>query len=172
MNKPIKATSKESNAEPFYRIESNGDTQRYVVSIRDIMSIKSLLTGFINESNDPVQVKIRDLENSGAPADYSASMEKAKLLQLMEKHEAVIFHHGFHDLMVRNPESGDCLAFDEHGLIYIYSEADYAAVLCSLNVEFKPFDKLIYEFDHWHYALPEGQRKLLDFIGELGLEKE
>lgn len=171
-NQPIKATSKEFTNEPFHLIQLNGTDKRYVVSLRDKVRVRTLLAGFINQSRNDVQTKIRDLDNPEKPVNYSGTLSKAKLHDLMTKHEDVIFHNGYHELMLRNPDSGDCLAFDEHGLIFIYTSQDYSEILANLEAEYKPEEKLIYEFNHWHYNLPEGGEKLADMIKDLGLKKE
>jgi hypothetical protein len=171
-NRPIKAASKEFTAKPFHFIESNGTEKRYVVLLLDKIRIRTLIAGFINQSKKDIQIEITDSDNPEQPIDYFGSLSKSKLHELMTKHEDVIFHNGFHDLMLCNPDSGDYLVFDEHGLIYIYTDNDYSEILKNLEAYFSPNEKLIYEFNHWHYCLPEGSEKLADMIKDFGLEKE
>jgi len=171
-NQPIKVASNEFTNEPFYLIQSNGTERRYVVSLRDKVRVRTLLAGFINQSKNEIQIKIRDSDNPEKPIDYSGSLGKAKLHELMTKHEDVIFHNGYHDLMFRNPNSGDYVTFDEHGLIFIYTNQDYSGILKNLEAEYKPDEKLVYEFNHWHYSLPDGQEKLADMINDFELKKE
>jgi len=90
----------------------------------------------------------------------------------MTKHEAVIFHHGFHDLMIRKVDSGDYIVFDEHGLIFIYTDQDYTDVLSKLGAAYKPKQKLIYELNHWHYSLSEGSQSLAELIQDFELNRE
>ncbi len=171
-NQPIKAASKEFTNESFHLIQSHGVDKRYVVSLSDKIRIRTLLAGFINQSKNEIQIKIRDVDNPEKPINYSGTLNKSKLHELMTKHEDVIFHNGYHDLMLRNPETGDYIAFDEHGLIFIYTNQDYSEVLKNLNAEYKPEEKLIYEYNHWHYCLPKGQEKLAEMIKDFELEKE
>jgi len=168
-NQPIKAVSKEFTKEPFHLIQSNETDKRYVVSLTDKVTIRTLLAGFINQSKNDVQIKIRDLDNPDKPVDYSGLLGKAKLHELMTKHEDVIFHNGYHELMLKNSYSGDYIVFDEHGLIFIYTSQDYSKILKNLEAEYKPDEKLIYEYNHWHYCLPEGRRKLVDMIKDFEL---
>lgn len=171
-NQPIKTVAKEFTNEAFYLIQSNGMDKRYVVSLRDKIRIRTLLAGFINQSENEIQIKIRDLDNPDNPIDYFGLLGKLKLHELMTKHEDVIFHNGYHDLMLKNSNSGDYIAFDEHGLIFIYTNQDYSEILKNLDAEYKPEEKLIYEFNHLHYCLPEGREKLADMIKDFALEKE
>lgn len=171
-SQPIKAASKEFTTQPFYLIQSNGLDKRYVVSLRDKIRIRTLLAGFINQSKHSVQIKMRDLDNPNQPVDYSGELSKSRLHELITVHEDVIFHNGYHDLMFRNPDTGDYLAFDEHGLIFIYTNEDYSEILRNFEAEYKPDEKLIYELKHWHYCLPEGQEKLAVMIKDFELRKE
>ena len=171
-NKPIKAASKEFTDKPFYLIESNGAEKRYVVSLIDKTKIRTLLAGFINQSKHSVEIKVIDLDSPDHPTDYSGELSKSRLHELMTEHEDVIFHNGYHDLMFRNPDTGDYIAFDEHGLIFIYTNEDYSAILKNLEAEYRPNEKLIYELNHWHYCLPEGQKKLAEMIKGFELRKD
>ena len=131
-----------------------------------------LLAGFINQTQDEVQIKIRDFDDPEKPVEYSGSVHKSKLHKLMTKHEDVIFHNGNHDFMLRDWNTGEHMVLDEHGLIFIYTERDYAEILKHLDAKYKPNEKLIYEFHHWHYCLPKGQEKLIALIKDLALRKE
>lgn len=171
-NQPIKAAANDFTKEPFYLVQSNGTDKRYVVSLRDQIRIRTLLAGFINQSKDIIQIKIRDFDNPDTPIDYSGLSSKSKLHELMTKHEEVIFHNGYHDLMLRDPDSGDYMVFDEHGLIFIYTDQDYSEILKNLEAEYRPGEKLIYEFNHWHYCLSGGREKLAEMIKDFELERE
>lgn len=171
-NQPIKAASKDFTPEPFYLIQKHQEDKRYVVSLKDKIRIRTLIAGFINQASKEVQVKIRDFDNRERPIDYSGSLDKSQLHQLITKHEDVIFHNGYYDLIFRIPETGDHIAFDEHGLIFIYTDDDYSEILKNLKVEYRSNEKLIHEFHHWHYCMANGHEKLADMIKELKLEKE
>ena len=72
-SQPIKAVSKEFTDEPFHLIQSNGSSKRYVVSLKDKVRIRTLLAGFINQSKDEIEIKIRDVENPDNQFDFSFS---------------------------------------------------------------------------------------------------
>ena len=171
-NPPIKATSKEFISNPFYLIQSKGADKRYVISLRDKIRIRILLAGFINQTKNEIEIKIRDLDNPEKPIDYFGVLSKSKLHELMTKHEDVIFHNGYHDLILRNPDTGDLITFDEHGLIFIYTTQDYSEILKNLKADYKPNEKLIYELNHWHYCLPEGREKLAEMIKDFKIDKQ
>ncbi len=131
MNKaPIKAViAGNSNPDPFYIIQENGPQQRYVISLRNKERIRLLILDFIGRAKDEILIKLRDLDDRENPEDYLGALSKSTFTALFEKHEEVIFHNGYHDLMLRLPESGDYLVFDEHGLIFIYTNDDLSPFL-------------------------------------------
>lgn len=171
-DKPIKAASKYVSSKPFYLIQAHNSDRRYIVWLRDKIRIRTLLAGFINRAVSKADVKIRIFESPEEFIDYSGLVEKSALHLLMTKYEDVLFHNGYHDFMIRIPEIDEYIVLDEHGLIFIYSTKDYQEILHGLEAEYRPDEKLIYEFDHWHYCLAEGREKLLLLIGELQLQPE
>ncbi|HEY5824728.1 MAG TPA: hypothetical protein VIT44_10200 [Cyclobacteriaceae bacterium] len=171
-NQPIKCTSNGYEKEPFYLIQVNENDKRYVISLNDTFRIRIVLSGFINKSETIVDVKIKSFEDVFNPIVYSGKQDKTKIHALLTEFEEVIFHNGYHDLIIRNPDSGDCLTFDEHGLIYIDTDEDYSEVLRNLGAEHKPNERLIHQRFHWHHSTEDGNEKLNAFINALGLVKE
>jgi len=171
MSLPIKAASANFTNDPFYLIQTNGYDKRYVVSLREKEKLKSFFAEFINEA-DELQVRIRDLDKVDDPIEFSGAATPNQLMEIMEKHEDIIYHHGKYDFMLRNPETGEYIAFDEHGLLFIYTDGDYSKTLDTLGTEHRPDEALIYEYDHWHFGLPEGAEKLKALINDLNLEED
>lgn len=169
-DKPIKCVSKDFKTSPFYLIQSNGSDKRFIVSFQDEKKIKQFLTLFIDQTLDEMQIKIRDFDDKENPIDFEGQATKSKLNATLDKYEEVVFHDGYHDLMLRRPETGDYIAFDEHGLVFIYTQDNYSDTLEMLGLSYKANEKLIYQFDHWHYRPANGRQDLKNLIDELGLE--
>lgn len=169
-NKPIKCASKDFNTNQFYLIQSKGSDKRFVVSFQDGQKIKEFLTSFIDNCSKGIQIKIRDFDDHDNPKDFDGQTTKSKLKTTIDKYEEVIFHDGYHDLMIRRPETGDYIAFDEHGLVFIYTQDNYSEILEKLGLTYKANEKLIYEFNHWHYRPTNGREDLKNLINELKLE--
>ena len=161
-----KCSSREGQFEPFYLIQSSDEGKRYVVGLNDKLYVRVLLAGFINASRS-VQLKIVDFDDSENPIDYSGVAKRKSLHKTLDEFEDVLFSNGFFDLMIRNPKSGDYIVYDEHGLIFIYSDKDYSSILKNTGAEFKPDQKLIYEFDHWHRKEANGSERFEEFIKSL-----
>ena len=164
--KPFKCAAKDFNKNPFYLIQKNEDKKRFVVSLKDKLSIRIILAGFINEISQKIEIKIRDFENKENPIDYSGMLEKNELHKFMLDFENAIFNDGAHDFMIKNNKTDEYIVFDEHGLIFIYTEKDYSETLNNLKAKHLPKEKLIYSYDHWHFR-SEGTYKELKLMIEL-----
>lgn len=169
-NKPIKCASRDFKSSPFYLIQSNGSDKRFVASFQDVLKIKEFLTLFIDQTLGELQIKIRDFDDKENPVDFEGKATKTKLKTTLDNYEEVVFHDGYYDLMLRRPETGDYIAFDEHGLVFIYSNDNYSDTLEKFGLSYKANEKLIYEFDHWHYRPANGRQDLNNLINDLGLE--
>lgn len=67
---------------------------------------------------------------------------------MLSKYKEVVLHNGYHDLMLRRPETGDYVVFDEHGLIFIYTQENYSDTLDKFGLTHRVNEKLIYQFNH------------------------
>lgn len=169
-DKPIKCASKDFKVNPFYLIQTNGSDKRFVASFQDEIKLKLFFIEYIDSSDTELQVKIRDFSDHENPVDFDGEATKAKLKSALDKYEEVVFHDGYHDLMLRRPNTGDYVVFDEHGLVFIYTHDNYSDTLNRYGLTYKASEKLIYEFDHWHYRPAAGKEDLNKLIMELGLE--
>ncbi len=170
--RPIKCSSPSYKADPFYFVEDEDGDKRFVVSIQDINNIQLLLTNFIAASDNDLEIKIRDHSENENPLDFWGLTTNKKLVELLELYHDFLFHDGYHVLMIRNPKTNDYIVFDEHGLVFIYTNKDYSEILNKMGLPYKPNAALIYEFDHWHYRAATGEKDLQKIINELKLQQE
>jgi hypothetical protein len=166
---PIKSASNAFKSTPFYLIQSNGPDKRFVAYFENKQNIRSFLLSFVNNAVDKLQIKIRDFDNPDNPRDFEGDVSKQQLRSVLDKYEELIFHDGYHDLMIRLPETGDYVAFDEHGLVFIYTDADYSDILKTCGLTHQPDQKLVYQYEHWHYRPKNAREDLKSLIKELGL---
>ncbi len=168
--KPIKCASKDFKTSPFYLIQTDGSNKRFIASFQDELKIKQFLTLFIDLTSEFLQIKIRDFDDKENPLDFEGVATKSKLKSTLVDFEELVLHDGYHDLMLRRPETGDYISFDEHGLVFIYSQDDYSDILEGLGLTHNPNEKLIYNYDHWHYRPANGRQELNKLIKELELD--
>ena len=172
MARPIKADSADFTKDEFYLIQTSGPDQRYVASFQDKSKIHRFMTDFINKVEDEVEVRIIEFDESQQPIQFSGIIQKTELLSIVAIHDEVIFHHGKYDFMLRNSQTEEYFAFDEHGLLFIYTDQDYSEILHQLGAERRQDEPLIYEYDHWHIGLPEGEEKFAALINDSNLEQD
>ena len=168
-SEPIKCVANDYQTSPFFLVQFNGGNKRFVASFQDKVKIQSFITDFIEQTKTDLQVKIRDLDDNENPKEFDGEVTKSQLLSLIDQYEALIFHDGFHELMIRRPSTGDYIAFDEHGLIFIYTKEDYSLPLVDYGLDYKSNQPLIYEFNHWHIRPATAREDLKRLIIELGL---
>ena len=165
-----KCVSEGFTTEQFYLIQSNGVDNRFIVSLRNPNDILYMLNSFIEKAQHELQVRVRDLDDSENPIDFDGQVKKEDLIKAITRYHNALFHNGYFDLMIRHPETGDYIVFDEHGLIFIYSQEDFSVFLDSLQIPFNPDEKLPYEYGHWHYKSEEGSAELQQLIKDLDLK--
>lgn len=168
--RPIKCASRDFKKSDFYLIERNGSDKRFIASFMNAETIARLIKSFVEQCDKDIRVKICDLADQSNPTDIGGSVDKNLFLSALEKYNDVIFHDGYHELELMNPKTMDLLAFDEHGLVYIYSDKNYSEILENFGLTFRPNESLITRFDHWHIRTATGQKDLKSFIDALGLE--
>ena len=168
-NRPIKSAAKDFKTDPFYLIQYNGPDKRIVASFQNKNNIKAFLRTFIENTKGEVNVKITDLKDYDDPQDFDGMVAKEKMNSSLNNYDDFLFHDGYHELTLMNPDNSDLIAFDEHGLIFIYADTDYTTILENFGLTLKPNEKLIYEFDHWHYRPADGQKVLAKIITDLKL---
>jgi hypothetical protein len=170
--KPIKCASKYFKTSPFYLIQFSGTDKRFLASFCDKEMIKKFLHLFIDNSVLDLQIRICESDNCESRFDVESQINKSKIKDILDKFENFIFHDGYHDLMIRRPETGDYVVFDEHGLIFIYTNDDYSNILEQLGLTYKPYAKVICQYDHWHFRAANGPQDLINLINEFGLTGE
>lgn len=170
INNPIKCFSGKYKASPFYLIQSNGADQRYVASFQKVQTINDFILHFAATASGKLQLKIRDLDDRDLQKEFLGILTKSELSTLLETFQSLIFHDGYHELMIRIPESGDYIAFDEHGLVFIYSNDDFSAILKKSGLQYRPNEAFIYEFDHFHVRPANAKADLERLVNEWKLE--
>ena len=173
MANPIKCTvaGKQAPSEPFYLLHTHGEANRVVVQPATETLIWRLIEDFLDTCPDIIYVKVRDWNDPENPLEYTGSGNKQEVLETLRKFSDVVLYHGKHDLMLRAPKTLDTLGFDEHGLIFLYTDRDLEQYMEALQIPFKPEEKLPYELDHWHVTTTEADESFKPFLTALALRQ-
>jgi len=54
-------------------------------------------------------------------------------------------------------------------LVFIYTEEDFSEILKNLDATYRPNEKLVYQFEHRHYTIPNAQEKFKAMISDFKL---
>jgi hypothetical protein len=87
--------------------------------------------------------------------DFSGQTTKSQLKTTLDKYDG--FHDGYHNLMLRRPETGDYIALTYTDWFHL---CNYSDTLEKLGLTYKANEKLIYQFDHWHYRPANGRQRI------------
>ncbi|TCZ70191.1 hypothetical protein [Flaviaesturariibacter aridisoli] len=167
---PIKSASRDYRPEPFYLLQSNGAAQRLVAYFNSADAIRAVLCAFVGRGNGYLRVKLFDGKSEGDANEYEGTVSQTQLLGALDAFGDFIFHDGFHELLAMHPENGDYIAFDEHGLLFLYvtDPEVYQPLLEAQGAAYDPEGRFIYEFDHWHVrpgGAAGGMQELLRYLG-------
>ena len=89
----------------------------------------------------------------------------------MKKNEFYIYSDGMHQLCIRDFNTDEYIALDDHDILFIYSNSqENVRILKNNNFE-KRKEKLLMDLGHWHRE-PKDSKKLVEvLIKEMNLEK-
>src|SRR5882757_9976093 len=117
-NSPIKSASADYKKEPFYFLQKGKVSQRYIAWFCDKEKIKRFLLAFISKASSGLEVKILDLTDAENPHLLKGEVSPAQIEKALDTHEEVIFHDGYHDLLLLNTATSEYVVFDQHGIIF------------------------------------------------------
>ena len=82
----------------------------------------------------------------------------------MSVYDNIIFQNGNHELLLKNVVTDEVLVFDDQGLVFLYTEADYSSLFKQFHIKYSPTDTLIYEHDHLKNAHNKEDEKLYELL--------
>jgi len=101
---------------------------------------------------------------------YYGKIKKQKLLEKLVSNYEYLLLDGGHQFCVRDGNTGDYFAIDDHAVVFIYSSRkEYRKVLTDLGFKNKK-DELIFEIPHWHVMLEDSEKLQKQLVEDLGLE--
>lgn len=169
MNQPIKSASNEYKVSPFYCIETSGTTKRYIASLQDEQRIFDFILKFFRICETEIELTIKNLSNPDSPIEYTGKKSVSDAFKAFTRYSGLLLHDGYQELVIKNPATGDYLVYDDHGLLFIYSDDDYESMFIRLALEHRPDQKMIYDFPHWHIGISDGATQLKGLIDLLQL---
>jgi hypothetical protein len=102
---------------------------------------------------------------------YHGYSHKRAVQTAFAKFRKFLLRDSTHQFMARNPDTGEYFAFDDYGILWIYSEnAKFRDILTSHKF-LEKFQPLIYEGSVWKFIAPDSQDQLRELVDFLMLEE-
>jgi hypothetical protein len=101
---------------------------------------------------------------------YYGKTSLSKLERTVKSNEKFLFQDGHIQVSIKRSDTGEYLTFDEHGVLYIYSNSDKFEKLCVKAGFEKKVEKLVSESGHWHILPKDSEKFKRNFISQLNLK--
>jgi hypothetical protein len=159
---------------PFYfkQTTKNGRI-RWVAWPGNAARARTVFTALLRLMPEDVEVLLKlDKQDTGdGPAftRYHGSADRDRLLEAIDGASDLSYRDGYTQLCVREPDSGEYVVLDEHGLIFVYSDAALVPPLAEHLTE-QPTE-LINEGGAWRRRTPTANDQSRKFVRRLDLEQ-
>jgi hypothetical protein len=175
-NNHLKAWSREYEEKPFCFQQDSEHGKRLVAWTEESGQIKNAFYSLLENFPDTVDIllKISAGESpEGRPlwSRYQGEISLWQLVKSVQENEIYVFSDGMHQLCVKDPDSGHYLAFDDHGIFFVYEPMlQDAEVFWSLGFENR-YAEPIYVLPHFQHLVADSERLELRFVSDLQLQK-
>ncbi len=175
-NDPMKSAREDYKPTPFYFSEENNNFKRYVVYNNSFEIIKQLLKEIISSYDNIIEILLKDSQGYDDKKEediwdrYYSETTKENILKLLEIHSKYIFFDGNNQLCIKDSSTGDYISFDDHGILFIYTDKFIDDLLLKNGIE-KKKNELIYDQGHWHIRPKDADVLMNNFIKDLQLKK-
>ena len=120
---------------PFFFAQTSPEGAiRRVAWSGDVGQLKRLayatLRHFSRHARVVLQVDKQDVTDGPVWTRYHGEAPLAKVTAAVRDHERLIFQDGYTQLCVKDDDTGDYLALDEYGLLWIHSDEEAFADTC------------------------------------------
>ena len=171
----IKAWSRDYEETPFFFEQKSKTGPRLIAWAEDPTLTKGvfykILDAFPQEIEILLKIEFREPNSKPLWSRYYKLVEKSLLIDEIRKNETYVFSDGSHQLCVKDPNTSRYLAFDEHGIFFLYSPtAEDVRVFRSLGFEPR-YAEPIFSKPHFQHTPPEAEKLEMKFVTALRLEK-
>jgi hypothetical protein len=125
-NRYLKAWAAEYEEAPFFFEEKSQRGSRIVAWSEETKQTQEALFAVIDSLPWDVDILLKvcvghDSKDQPLWSRYHGVVQRSRLVEAIEANEKYIFSDGMHQLCLKDPESDRYLAFDDHGIFFLYS---------------------------------------------------
>ena len=174
-NNYLKAWAPEYNETPFFFEEKSDRGTRLVAWSEESQQTQQALYSIIESLPWDVDVLLKicvgnDANSKPLWSRYHGNISRSRLIEAIQANEKYVFSDGMHQLCAKDPESDRYLAFDDHGVFFLYSPLPSdAAIFRTLGFE-ERYAEPIFGNPHYQCAPPGSEQMEQKFLAALQLE--
>jgi hypothetical protein len=172
----IKAWAKEYEESSFFFEQEFEKGRRIIAWSEEPEQIKAALYAIIGNFPDTVEILLkievcRDSENRCQWSRFHGETNQSLLIRVIRENELYVFADGMHQLCLKDPNSDRYVAFDEHGIFFVYSP-NAADVEIFRSLKFDPhYAEPIYSMPHFQCTPPDSEVLEHKFVKDLKLNE-
>jgi hypothetical protein len=175
-NNNLKACASEYEETPFFFEKTSERGTMLVAWSGDRQHVRSAFYAIVErlpwDVNVLLKIAVAEGPSSNKPlwVRYHDRVDRSRLIKAIENNEEYIFPDGMHQLCVKDPESDRYLAFDDHGIFFLYQPLlEDAEFFETLGFKQRKA-KLLFEIPHFHITPRNSEGLAKKFIAELQLD--
>jgi hypothetical protein len=175
-NNYIKAWAREYEEAPFFFEQKSERGSRLIAWSEEPEQTQRALYAIIESMPWEVEVLVKICAPSEGAAKplwsrFHGSVNRSELTRTIHENEQYVFSDGAHQLCVMDPETHRYMAFDEHGIIFIYApKVEDADLFRKLGFENR-YAEPLFGIAHFKHVVPDSEKMEMKFITDLGLRK-
>jgi hypothetical protein len=160
--------------EPFVFRQVSDQGVRVVAWSSDLQRLKRGVLATLERFPNAVEVLFKTQTNGDGERDgwrrFVGMTDKATFIDLATTCEQLVYSDGGNTICIRRPDTGEYLALDEHGILFVYSsDPGFLKALEQVGFENR-VEPLLFEAPHWHIRPPRAEELEQWFIKRLALE--
>ena len=172
----IKAWAKDYDEKPFSFVEAAEHGKRLIAWSENEDQIKKAFYGLLDSFPTEVEVLLKislktDSNEKPLWTRYHGQIDRWKLFKIVSENECYVFSDGMHQFCIKDKDSGRYLAFDEHGIFYLYGpSAEDIKFFEQLGFENR-YAEPIFSIHHFQHVPKDPEKLEMKIVADLGLTR-
>ena len=175
-NSHLKAWAEEYTEAPFFFEQESKYGPRLVAWSEEPDQTKQAFYAIVERLPQAVEVLLK-ISVGKSPEEkplwtrYMGTVDRHELVRIVKENETYVFSDGMHQLCLKDPGSDRYLAFDDHGIFFLYLPlSEDMEIFKTLGFENRRAEP-IFGVPHFQHTAADSEKMEMNFITKLGLEK-
>ena len=169
----MKSARNEYKEKPFYFTEIFEGSPRTIAWDESTENQKDIFFGLLSLLEERIDYLFKEDTDDTNEKDrwirISGGIYKSDLIDLITLHEKWFFNDSVFQFCFREPDGTDYVAYDEHGLFYIYGLPQSEDILKKYGLQYRN-SELISDKAHWQVRPKDSEKDLETFKVQLKLK--